>query len=156
MSTTRRDFLTAAATAAGAGRISADLERHPVCGTLQVVPVADCAWNGLAGTAGLHERLSHSDAAGRNVSQKWGVWIAIRCSEWIFRRFDNAMTNRLRAGARNHKATARRSADVGFRRRAGFDHLHPGMGLTDAKYSAACRTSSSDVALAIGSDAQLS
>src|ERR1700681_975160 len=48
---------------------------------LQFVPVTDCALNRFAGTAGLYERLSLSDATRRNVSQKGGVWIAIRCSE---------------------------------------------------------------------------
>src|SRR5882762_10791606 len=88
--------------------------------------MTDCALDCLARAARPHERLSLGDATRRNVSQKGGVWISIRGSDWIFRYFDDAMADRLRATARDHKTMARCSADVSFRRRGGFDHLHPG------------------------------
>src|ERR1700682_5280688 len=88
--------------------------------------MADCALNRLAGAAGPHEGLSLGDATGRNVSQKGGVRIAIRCSEWILGCFDYAMADRFRAAVRIQKTMARRAADVRFRWRSGFDNLHPG------------------------------
>src|SRR6266566_6173561 len=88
--------------------------------------MTDCAWDCLARAARPHECLSLTDATRGNVSQKGGVWISIRCSEWIFWYFDDAMADRLHATAWDHKTMACCSADICFRRRVGFDHLHPG------------------------------
>src|SRR5258708_21475726 len=87
--------------------------------------MTDCALDGLAGAARLHERLSLSDATRRNVSQKGGVWISIRSSERIFWYFDDAMSDKLRATARDHKTMACCGADVCFRRRGGFHPFPP-------------------------------
>ena len=54
------------------------------------------------------------------------MWIAIRCSDRIFRRFDDAMAHRLRTAVRIQKTMARRTVDVCFRWRGRFDNLHPG------------------------------
>src|SRR6185436_18206548 len=113
--------------------------------TRERVAVADGALDRLAGSSGLDERLPLRDAAGRHVRGEPRVRIANRRAHRVVGNLDDAAADRLGPTLRHDAAMPYVFGGV-----AVSTTLTKGIGLTAAKYSAACRTSSSGTARAMG------
>src|SRR4030081_3848383 len=86
--------------------------------------MTDCTLNCFARTAGLYQRLTLCEAAGGHVRDKPAMRIAARRPCRIFRHFDDAIADRLRATVGQRKSHAR-LADISLRYGVGFDDFHP-------------------------------
>ncbi len=85
--------------------------------------MANCAWNGLACSAGGDQCLTLTDAAGRHVGDETGSGVAHFGPFQVLRHLDDAMADRLgRAGLRGNQHPA---GDMRFWDGVGFDDPDP-------------------------------